>query len=753
MKRFFLCFFAATSLYATTAELPRLSLNTTYSLPTGGTLWTPMTAVDFQTALDSSSPGDVIQLQAGTTYDGPFTLPDKVGSSWVYVVTSSYTQLPAPGHRVSPSDVVYMPTIRGTGSPVIALQTAVQAHHFRFVGIEFKPQAGTFATTLIRLGTLSETTVVDLPTDIVFDRVYVHGDPTLGGRRGLGINSINTSVIDSYFSDWKENGGDAQAICGWNGPGPFKIVNNYLEGAAENLLFGGDNTSITGVIPTDIEVVGNYFYKPLAWRAEPWSVKNLFEIKNARRILINGNIFENMWDAAQGTAINLKSTNPGSTPWVVMEDVTFTNNIIKNVSAGIKVCGPCDGPNGGAARMNVSNNLFIISSATYAGTGAFWDLINGVEDLVIDHNTAINDGNVAVVDGGAVSGFVFTNNISNHGPYGVKGTGYGVGTATLDGFFPGYTFQKNIIVEGSAGSYPANNFFPSTYTSVGFVDYNGADYTLREDDSLRTNLIAFWDLSSTADTHSTYTLTAASAPTFSATTGVDLEADSYQYLSTTDNSGLSTGDIDFTFNAWVKPESLDAGQPNFGFPFIASKGWLADFNANQEWGLVQNSAGNPLQFAVASGANVYPVTNTTGGVLSTGVWYMVTAWHDSINNLIGIALNAGTPDTVSHSLGVNDGTRIFTIGAWADGIGGLPWDGNIRRAGFWKRVLTSGERTTLYNGGSALSYVDISSSPYVNAGTDGEDVGVNMTTLEAATACVLAGTCVSLYPAPVSHCN
>ncbi len=46
-----------------------------------------------------------------------------------------------------------MATIVGTGAPVIAIQTLEGAHHYRFVGIEFKPSPGTFATALIRLGT------------------------------------------------------------------------------------------------------------------------------------------------------------------------------------------------------------------------------------------------------------------------------------------------------------------------------------------------------------------------------------------------------------------------------------------------------------------------------------------------------------------------------------------------------------------------------------------------------------------------
>ena len=45
-----------------------------------------------------------------------------------------------------------------------------------------------------------------------------------GTRRGIALNSGATAVIDSHLADFKEVGADSQAIAGWNGPGPFKIV-------------------------------------------------------------------------------------------------------------------------------------------------------------------------------------------------------------------------------------------------------------------------------------------------------------------------------------------------------------------------------------------------------------------------------------------------------------------------------------------------------------------------------------------------
>jgi len=58
------------------------------------------------------------------------------------------------------------------------------------------------------------------------------------------MNSRHTAVIDSHLSDFKEVGADSQAIAGWNSPGPFRIENNYLEAAGENVMFGGADPAI-----------------------------------------------------------------------------------------------------------------------------------------------------------------------------------------------------------------------------------------------------------------------------------------------------------------------------------------------------------------------------------------------------------------------------------------------------------------------------------------------------------------------------
>ena len=114
--------------------------------------------------------------------------------------------------------------------------TAPGAHHWRLMLIEV---VGNGMGDLITLGDGDQTSLTRVPHDLVLDRVYIHGDAAAGQKRGIALNSASTTITGSYISDIKAVGQDSQAICGWNGPGPFTITNNYLEAAGENMLFGG----------------------------------------------------------------------------------------------------------------------------------------------------------------------------------------------------------------------------------------------------------------------------------------------------------------------------------------------------------------------------------------------------------------------------------------------------------------------------------------------------------------------------------
>ena len=468
-------------------ELPRLFLDTTLVPPTGKTI-AVTNGADVQAAIDSAQAGDVIMLQAGATFTGPFTLPKKRGHGWIIVRTSAHdSTLPPPGTRVTPSHAAAMPKIVAGASSGHAIVAASGAHHFRFIGIEVMAAEGSTTFDLVQLGSGSDRSTRTLPHDIIIDRCYIHGLAGEAAIRGVALNGKRLAVIDSYLAEFKDQVVDTQAIMGWNGPGPFKIVNNYLEAAGENVIFGGADPSISNLVPSDIEIRENHFFKPTTWRGVWAAVKNLFELKNARRVLVEGNVFENTWQAAQdGYAILFTVRDQdGRAPWSTIEDVTFQKNIIRHAGSGLDIL-TADDPNvsRNMKRILIRDNLFDdISGVRWGGFGRFITYLGfagASVDVTIEHNTAFHEENILLADGIAHTGFIYRNNITPRpaAGFGFIGSDTAEGVPTLTAFFPVAVFQGNVLAGADSAIYPAANFFPSSLDEVDFVDRLGGDYRL-----------------------------------------------------------------------------------------------------------------------------------------------------------------------------------------------------------------------------------------------------------------------------------
>ncbi len=92
--------------------------------------------------------------------------------------------------------------------------------------------------------------------------------------------------------------------------------------------------------------------------------------------------------------------------------------------------------------------------------------------------------------------------------------------------------------------------------------------------------------------------------------------------------------------------------------------------------------------------------------VSVNTWYHVVCTIDgSASNEQQLWLNGGLVGSgATSTLGFSTIGGEFVLGARRSSDGQWAFDGRIGPVGIWKRVLTSGEISDLYNGGSGLSY-------------------------------------------------
>ena len=555
---------------------------------------------NLQAAIDAAQPGDTILLTAGATYVGNFVLPLKGGATDITIRTAPDLRQPKPGRRIDPIAHAGLLAIIRSGNTLPAIQTDAGAHHWRLELLEFAATTDGYGE-IIRLGRggVDQSTLASVPYEIVIDRCFIHGDPLQGQKRGISLNSASTTIRDSYISDMKGVGFDTQAIAGWNGPGPYIIENNYLEGAGENVLFGGADAKIADLVPSDITFKGNYLFKPRAWEqpiipaptasavslasggslaagtygyrvvarryvgqsilgtslpsAEAtatlaaaggvritwapveaareyrvygrtaggqtvywtvtttsfvdngaagtagtpptsgtrWTVKNIFELKNARRVLAEGNVFENSWrDGQTGVGVVFTPRNQdGTAPWSTVQDVTFRYNIVRHVGAGININGydnnyPCQQ----TRNVLIEDNLFDDVRSEPGTTGRFMQIGSGPANVTVNHNTSIQASTLLYIyarraDGTyeTALGFSFTNNLGLHNAYGIQGENAGgYGLASIRAYFiDEWRVNRNALAGGVASKYPAGNFFPDVATF--YAQFEDGSYRLRAD--------------------------------------------------------------------------------------------------------------------------------------------------------------------------------------------------------------------------------------------------------------------------------
>jgi hypothetical protein len=433
---------------------------------------------NLQAALDAAPAGAVVTLEPGATWVGTFVLRRSV---------TLRTAGSLPDGRISPEWAGRLPVIRSSSNQP-ALRTAPGVSGIRLVGLQLA--GGHRNGTALEVGSNTETDAGRLPRDVQLDRLLVLGDPADGLKRGVALHGADVTLSRSWVGDIKLRGQDTQAVWINNGPGPYAIVDNYLEASGENLMVGGDTPRIDRLVPADILIEGNTIRKPLAWKDERWTIKNLLELKSGRRVVIRNNTMEGSWVSGQvGYGILLTPKDQyGRAPWTTVRDVVVEGNVVREVSEGIRVLGDDHvHPAERATRITITRNLFVASRAAHGGTGRCLTVGRAPQQLVFTSNTCITDGAAAIYtypggDVREIAGAVFRENVFPHNRYGFSGEGATAGgTLALQAYYPDGVLEANLIGGGQASRYPGNVVMSARDWEAQFVDFAGGDYRIRPD--------------------------------------------------------------------------------------------------------------------------------------------------------------------------------------------------------------------------------------------------------------------------------
>jgi hypothetical protein len=520
------------------AELPREHVkNSLKDTPAGGKTWTVSSGQSLEQALATASCGDIIQLQAGATFAGNFVLPNKScnDAHWIIIRTSAPdSSLPPEGTRLTPcyAGVSSLPgrpawQCASTNNVLVKIEFngqggsgpitfAAGANHYRLMGLEVT--RGAFTAPVYNL--ISFKGAAD---HLVFDRLWLHGTAQDETARGIGLEGTNIAIVDSSFTDFHcisvtGSCSDAQAIAGGGGNdvmGPYKIVDNFLEASGENILFGGGAATTT---PTDIEIRQNHFFKPLIWmkgqagyvgasNGNPFIVKNLLELKNAQRVLVEGNIMDYSWGgfSQSGFAILLTPKNQSGAngsnlcPVCQVTDVTIRYNLVRHVGAGFQIANALS-DNGGVQldgqRYSIHDVLIDDMDGKKYNGGSLFAQVSVeagaplLQNVTINHVTAFPSSTMLsigdrVATSGPMRNFVFTNNILSTGTYPVWSTGGGPENCaysdkpltTFNACFSPLNVAGNLLIGNTAAypssAWPSKNFLSSTANTVQFTNYNG----------------------------------------------------------------------------------------------------------------------------------------------------------------------------------------------------------------------------------------------------------------------------------------
>jgi hypothetical protein len=278
--------------------------------------------------------------------------------------------------------------------------------YIRFVGLKIQ-QRDQATNQIVQFGAVlsgSQASVrqEQLAHHIVFYQCWIHGsDSAFGATNGIQADTGDFEFRNGVIDNIKATG-EVHGLISTSAVGPHRIINSQITALTINSLYGGANSNVIGRSPADILFLGNYYWKPfkyMIWsntmdptgacpsdsstegalynatisatyyecRSGAWVQladsteynglalprlggatrgfnKNNFELKNATRVKVRGNVINGAWGLQFGSqsgaavlynAVDATGTSATKNLGVKVSHVDFRNNRIKNTASGI----------------------------------------------------------------------------------------------------------------------------------------------------------------------------------------------------------------------------------------------------------------------------------------------------------------------------------------------------------------------------------------------------------------------------------
>jgi hypothetical protein len=525
--------------------------------------WNVPTDGDLQTVINNANYGDTVIVASSYSFNtgAPLLLPNKgtapnpAGSNanFITIQTSGLASLPATNNtspsiisnpptagRVNPTHAQFMPKISAPAtSDLSAIDTAPGAQYYRFIGIEINAAGAGFSvgggasirSYLLRIdgtnggqnagtsscGTGIPTKFSDLPNFIQFDRCYIHAFAlNQVCLHGVNLWTLNADVCNCYISAFNGQSGDSQGII-CIGPGPYNLINNYVEASTENIFFGRGACAdgfINNNFPPGCGASGtaqtlvqfNSLIKNDAWRVTSGAAfqqptqtanyfcKNLFEIKCGKNITVDHNYMAKSFDEFDQRGVATGCNLINYTGWEHIDNITWTNNIIDGCCGGLYFAWTIEGnpsPTGANTITNLkfSNNLILNfnwqaaygnlypndpTQNHFTGLARVFEFAmvgsTAAQNITFDHNTIVPAGVPGSVGPTGTPASPVAQESGPSGPYIVEAYQAGASATAATGI-SGLTFSNNIFPDQTDGFIWAPNGFSGGFNANDFSSW------------------------------------------------------------------------------------------------------------------------------------------------------------------------------------------------------------------------------------------------------------------------------------------